>query len=383
MKIAYLTNIPSPYRIAMIEAWVRELSRNGIELSTYYTDEGDQGRGWNVRPTAGAREVRLRTLFSFPGYGRFNLGLFRMVRESDVVMIGGFEQASYLASALLARLMRRKVVLLFDGFSPKRMKSDPPHARIIKKLTAWLCHGFFANGQVGRDFLVGQLGVDHRKVFNQYLSVPTGDIEAEMAVARSRKELRLELGVPQDRLVLASCGYLIERKRPDLIIDALALIHPARRPTAMFIGRGPLEGTLASQAKKRGVDIRFAGFRQGRELAKHYLASDALVLASRDDPWGLVVNEAMAAGLPVVCSDACGANLDLVEEGVTGFDFSSGSADDLAFAIEKLIASDLPSMGRAARVRVASWTPEHSAKSLMACIESLGRQRAAELQPAQ
>ncbi len=383
MKIAYLTNIPSPYRIAMMEAWARELQRNGAELATYYTDEGDQGRGWEVRPTAGVREVRLKTLFSVPGYGRFNLGLFRMVRDSDVVMIGGFEQASYLVSALLALLMRRKVVLLFDGFSPARMKSDPFHTRIVKKLTTWLCHGFFANGEVGRAFLVDRLGVDRRKVFNQYLSVPTGDIEAEMAVGRSDKELRLELGLPQDRFVLASCGYLIERKRPDLIIDALALIHPARRPVALFIGRGPLEEQLAEQARKRRVEVRFAGFRKGRDLAKHYLASDALVLASRDDPWGLVVNEAMAAGLPVVCSDACGARLDLVEDEKTGFGFPSGSADDLAYAIEKLIASDLPSMGRAARARVGGWTPEHSAKSLMACIESLGGQPATVLQPAE
>lgn len=383
MKVAYLTNIPSPYRIAMMEAWAREFGRDGTQLSTYYTDEGDQGRGWSVRPTDGVHEIRLKTLFSVKGYGRFNRGLFRMVRENDVVMIGGFEQASYLASALLARLMRRKVVLLFDGFSPKRMKSDPLHARILKKITAWLCHGFFANGRIGRAFLVDQLGVDARKVFNQFLSVPTGDIETELALGRSRKELRLELGLPQDRLILASCGYLIERKRLDLIIDALALIHPARRPVAMFIGRGPLEGELAAQAKKRGVDVRFAGFQQGRDLAKHYLASDALVLASRDDPWGLVVNEAMAAGLPVICSDACGANLDLVEEDVTGFDFSSGSADDLAFAIDKLIAADLKVMGRAARARIAGWTPEHSAKSLMACIESLKSQPDAALQPAQ
>jgi len=107
------------------------------------------------------------------------------------------------------------------------------------------------------------------------------------------------------------------------------------------------------------------------------------VLASRDDAWGLVVNGARAAGLPVSCSDACGANLDLVEEDVTGFDFSSGSADDLAFAIEKLLASNLARMGRAARARIACWTPEHSAKSLMACIESLGAQPAPALQPAQ
>src|SRR6218665_998317 len=96
MKIAYLTNIPSPYRITMMEAWATELGKNRISLTTYYTDEGDQGRGWAVRPTQGIGEIRLKTILSVPNYGRLNAGLFRMVRDNDVVVIGGFEQASYL-----------------------------------------------------------------------------------------------------------------------------------------------------------------------------------------------------------------------------------------------------------------------------------------------
>lgn len=371
MKIAYLTNIPSPYRITMMEAWAAELGKNGISLTTYYTDEGDQGRGWAVRPTRGIGEVRLKTILSVPNYGRLNAGLFRMVRDNDVIVIGGFEQASYLAAALLGRVMGRKTVLLFDGFSPRRMATDPLHVHIVKRLTARLCDAFFANGRAGRDFLVGKLDVDPRRVFNQYLSVSTRDIDTEASKGLTRREWRTEFGLPQERPIAAMCGYLIERKRLDLAIDAVALMHPALRPMLLFIGRGPLKDALAAQAERLGVDVRFAGFQEGAQLARYYLASDFLILPSRDDAWGLVVNEAMAAGLPVICSDACGARLDLVEDGLTGYGFESGDADGLASAIEKLVKADMDAMGRAAKARISGWTPEHSAKSLLACIEAL------------
>lgn len=372
MRIAYLTNIPGPYRAAMIEAWATRLARDGITLSVSYTDEGDQGRGWAAPPAAGISETRLPTILRIPGYGRLNRGLLDLVRRNDVVMIGGFEQASYLAAAVAARLAGRRVILLFDGFGPKRMTTDPILVHLVKKFTAKLCNAYFANGSVGRSFLVDHLGVDPGRVFNQYLCTPTGDLERERASATSRMERRRALGLPTERPIAVVCGYLIERKQPETIVDAVAGLAAERRPLLLFVGRGPLQDAVAERARRLGVDAVFAGFRQGRELAAHYLASDFLILSSRDDPWGLVVNEAMAAGLPVVCSDACGARLDLVEDGVTGFGFRAGDAGDLGRAIGDLLGSDMVAMGDAARHRIAEWTPERSAESLAACVRSLG-----------
>jgi len=371
LRIAYLTNIPGPYRAAMIEAWAKRLARDGVTLGVYYTDEDDQGRGWDTPPAAGVTETRLPTVLRIPGYGRLNRGLFALARDNDVVMIGGFEQASYLAAAVLARLFGHRVILLFDGFGPKRMTTDPLHVRLLKKATAKLCAAFFANGSVGRIFLVDHLGVDPHRVFNQYLCTPTVDVEQERATAESREERRRRLGLPTDRPIALVCGYLIERKQPDVVVDAFAGLPPERRPLLLFVGRGPLRDAVAEQARRLSVEVEFAGFRRGRDLAAYYLSADFLVLSSRDDPWGLVVNEAMAAGLPVVCSDACGAHIDLVEDGVTGFGFRAGDPEDLRRAVAALLTTDMAAVGAAARRRIADWTPERSAESLAACVGSL------------
>lgn len=370
MKIAYLTNIPSPYRVAMMEEWASRLQAElSSELRTYYTDKGDQGRGWSTQTAEHVQEERLSTIFSVPGYGRLNWGLFRMVRRNDIVIIGGFEQASYLAAAFLARMMGRKVILLFDGFSPKRLDNDPAHVRLVKWLTGKLCHVYFVNGSVGRTFVRRHVGARDDLIFNQYLSVPTGHIEREKAKGIARKTLRIDLGLPTDRRIAAFCGYLIPRKRPELIIEAIAMLPAANRPVALFIGRGPLTDALQQQARRLGVDVIFGGFREGTDLARHYLASDFLVLPSDDDPWGLVVNEALAAGLPVIASDACGATEDLVIEGMTGFAFRAGDAKDLARAMKDLFDADPHLLTEAASERISHWTPAHSARSLCACVE--------------
>lgn len=367
MRIAYLTNIPSPYRTVMMEAWATRMERElAIGLAVYFTDEDDQGRGWNAGAARGVPEMRLPTIVQVPGYGRLNRGLWRMVRENDIVMIGGFEQASYLAAACLARLMGRKVILLFDGFSPKRIGRDPAAVKLVKWLTGRLAHGYFANGSVGREVMLRIVGAREYLIFNQYLSVSTCHIERERTRQPDMERLRAELGLPSGRPIAAFCGYLIARKRPELILEAVAGLDD--RPAVLFIGRGPLQEALERQARTLGVEAIFCGFREGADLARHYRASDFLILPSDDDPWGLVVNEAMAAGLPVIASDACGATPDLVIEGVTGFSFVAGDAADLRRAISALLAADRPAMAEAALARIGEWTPEHSARSLVACV---------------
>lgn len=370
-NLVYLTNIPAPYRIVMMESWALHLAADmGVGLRACYTDRGDQGRGWTTRGAAGVEEKRLATLFSVPGYGRLNRGLFDMVRRNDIVMIGGFEQVSYLAAALLARAMGRKVILLFDGFNPRRIGRDKAPVRFVKWLTARLCHGFFANGQVGRDVLT-RIGVDESRIFNQYLSVSTRDIESQRARSPDKAALRAELHLPADRRIAAFCGYLLPGKRPELILEAVAALEADARPVVLFIGRGPLKESLRHQAEALGVEAVFAGFREGADLARHYLAADFLVLPSDNDSWGLVINEAMAAGLPVIASDACGATPDLVLDGVTGYGFRAGDAGDLRRAVADMLAADIAVMGEAARARIGQWTPEHSARSLCACLRTV------------
>lgn len=370
-RLAYLTNIPSPYRADMIRAWARHNPQ--LAISVFYTDPDDQGRGWGADPVGeGVTETRLPVIAGIRKYGKLNRHLAAMIHDHDIVMIGGFEQASYLVAALLAKLRGKPVVLLFDGFSPARFGTEPAPILALKRLTVRLAQGLFANGTVGARYLREQLGVAaDRPIRNQFLSHREGPVEAarQRMAGMDKAQIRHALGIPDEgRPVLMTCGYLIARKRIDLIIDAIARQPQEQRPLLLVVGDGELRDALQRRAADAGVAAHFAGFQLGPDLAAFYLAADAFVLASDDDPWGLVVNEAMSAGLPVLASDACGVALDLVRDNVNGFVFRTGDVDSLADALARLRAADGDALGRTSRALVAQWTPAHSATSLAQAV---------------
>lgn len=360
----------------MIRAWVRD--NPDICISVFYTDSDDQGRGWEAEQIrGGVKEERLPIIASLKRYGKLNCGLSKMVHEHDVVMIGGFEQASYLVAALLAKKANKPVILLFDGFSPRRFGREAKVVLALKRFTAHLAKGFFVNGTVGANYLREQVKIaSDRPVYNQYLSHRDGPIEEarQMFAGLSKEEIQASLGIDAGgRRVLVACGYLIERKRLDLVIDAIAHLPAAERPLLLVVGSGGLEGALRTRAERANVPVHFAGFKLGRDLAAHYFAADALVLSSSDDPWGLVVNEAMSAGLPVLVSDACGVALDLVHDQVNGYTFRSGDAEELAEKLVLLLDSDLAAKGLASRKIIADWTPAHSARNLGTIVAEVMR----------
>ena len=128
------------------------------------------------------------------------------------------------------------------------------------------------------------------------------------------------------------CGQLIRRKGVDLLLHAfIAVARTNSLATLTLVGDGPLRDELLVQVPKDlAARIRFAGFQPVEELPRWFSHADVFVLPSRHDGWGVVVNQAIAAGLAVVCSDAVGAATDLVQSGVNGLIFPSGDEKKLA-----------------------------------------------------
>jgi glycosyltransferase involved in cell wall biosynthesis len=272
-------------------------------------------------------------------------------------------------------MVGKPVILLFDGFSPARFGHESCPVLALKRLTARLAQGLFANGMVGSSYLRDQLRVpSERSIHNQFLSHSASPINDahKMLTGMNKAQIRQRLGIEDDgRFVLMTCGYLIQRKRIDLIIDAIARQPEISRPLLLIVGNGELAHELRDRAKRSGVPAHFAGFKLGQELAAYYLAADGFVLASSDDPWGLVINEAMSVGLPVLVSDACGASLDLVRDGVNGFTFRTGDAESLSAALIRLRSADLIEMGKTSRSIIAAWTPLQSAQSLCRVVDEV------------
>ena len=162
----------------------------------------------------------------------------------------------------------------------------------------------------------------------------TTDVDRDEMRANKRAELAIE---PNDVVILFS-GKLVERKDPLRIIEAARHLTRGARPVVVFLGSGELKHNLEIAASiDPPVAVRFTGFKNQRAISAYYHAADCLVLPSvRDETWGLVVNEALAHGLPCVVSDAVGCAPDLIQDG-TGAVFEAGNTDDLAVALDRTL----------------------------------------------
>jgi glycosyltransferase involved in cell wall biosynthesis len=152
---------------------------------------------------------------------------------------------------------------------------------------------------------------------------------------KARAEARAVLEIPEHTFVVLFVGKLEAKKRLEDLLRALTEVGP---PTILVaVGSGPLESSSRKLASDLGVDVRWCGFLNQTELGRAHGSSDCLVLPSGwGETWGLVVNEAMAAGLPCVVSDRVGCGPDLVIRGRTGEIFPYGDHQELAAAIERV-----------------------------------------------
>jgi glycosyltransferase involved in cell wall biosynthesis len=139
----------------------------------------------------------------------------------------------------------------------------------------------------------------------------------------------------------------------------------------VFVGEGPARAELMRRAPD---GVQFKGFAQRDELAGYYGLADAFVFPTHSDPWGLVVNEAMACGLPIVASSAAGCVADLVKDGWNGRVFPRRGVEELAVAMTALAHdADLRAiMGQRSRERIAAYSPKACAAGIAQAVASQG-----------
>ncbi len=172
-------------------------------------------------------------------------------------------------------------------------------------------------------------------------------------------------------------GKLVERKRPIDVIRALALLATQGcRAEAVFAGSGELEDSLRREAASSGVAALFHGFQNQSRMPSIYAAADLLVLPSdHQETWGLVVNEAMACGVPAVVSDAVGCGPDLIDPGRTGAVFPLGDVAALAQAIRATLALETTSVRRHLSEKMAEYSPVAAARGIIAGAVALRARR--------
>jgi glycosyltransferase involved in cell wall biosynthesis len=362
-----------PYHIARLAAAARSCDLLGIEVASasaeyawqptesvpfnrktlFHVNEGD-------KKTPQALEERLEEALA--GHG------------TEVLAIPGW--SGYHALIALRVALRRGIPIILMSES---QEIDFPRARLkewIKRRYLGLCQAALVGGAPHRAYLV-KLGMAGDRIFQGYDIVDNAYFAGRADEARQNAEaLRSRLGLPA-RFFLASARF-IEKKNLLRLIRAYASYRQSAVAKAadcrgcldlVLLGDGELRPQLEALATELGVQkfVHMPGFKQYADLPNYYGLASAFIHASTSEQWGLVVNEAMASGLPVLVSRRCGCSADLVRDGINGFAFDPYDEAGMTALMLKMGADecDLAAMGQSGRELIADWTPETFAEGLV------------------
>jgi len=299
-------------------------------------------------------------------------------RRFDVLLVHGYNSLTNLLAILTAKLTGTRVLIRGDTRKMDHHRRSGGR-RALKRALFKLVDGFVSIGTLNREYYADH-GVDVRRLFFAPFCVSNSTFRlhgASHAAARAR--VRGELELEQDDVLVLFLSKLTAKKRADDLIRAFAVIERQFANARLVIAGS---GAQAEQLRNLAADLNlerlvFVGFHNQSELPGLYAACDVFVLPSANEPWGLVVNEAMAAGLPVIVSDEVGAAPDLVEGKGTGIVFPCGNVTALAQALATLIASlDLRKrLGVAASRLIDDWDVSVCAKDIGAAVHAVAARR--------
>jgi len=376
-RLVILTEIISPYRIPLFHALAQS---SEVDLHVIFLAETDPSlRQWQVYK----EEIR----FSYevlPSWrkrlGKYNVllnrGLARALRAAapDVVLCGGY---SYVASWEALRWARahRVPFLLWSESNVQDFRRGHALVEFLKGQFLQKCSGCDVPGQSAREYLLAHKIKEH-SIFTAPNAVDNALFAKTAADVRGNEPTeRKELSVP-DRYFLFA-GRLVREKGVFELLYAYAKLDGQLRQQIglVFVGDGLARRELEEQARSisPGV-IRFAGFAQRRQLAAYYALAEILILPTYTDTWGLVVNEAMACGLPVILSRAAGCAADLIKENWNGLLIPPQDVSSLAAAMKNLGSHPevCLKMGANSLECIAQYSPAQWSMGILRALESAG-----------
>ena len=221
------------------------------------------------------------------------------------------------------------------------------------------------------------MGVPEDRIFSMPYTVDNARFtEGSRLSSMQRKKVRADLGVADNDPIVLYAAKLQARKRPDELLRAAARLKDRGvRFQVVMVGSGEMAAALVELATRlRLENIHFGGFVNQSILPQVYGAADVFVLPSENEPWGLAINEAMCAGLPIVASAEVGCVADLVQSGVNGQTFATGDVDGLANALHPILV-DMETrrrMGAASRAIISRWGYDECTAGLRAALVQSG-----------
>ena len=302
-KVIVITSNIAPYRLR----WCEELARF-YDVTIVYTKDHDYERDdrWLQKKSSVCEIIKLKNDKDLYDPLCFDVISLLKQNKDALVIFDGYGPKTNLLGLLYCKLAHHLNFVNVDGYPHA---SSKPLDLIKRFVIHRLCHSFFCSSQATRDHLISY-GADPDRVFiHNFSSIRETEIINKLPTKKQKQQLRQELGIDTDKRIVLGVGRFLPLKRFE---DLILAVRQCQSDCVLYLlGGQPTEEYL--KAADHDPRIRFIDFVLPEEVLKYYQACDLFVLPSETDVWGLVLNEAMANGLPVIASDRVVAALALIQ----------------------------------------------------------------------
>lgn len=387
MRIGVLSSHPIQYQVPLFRALAKI-----ADLQVFYAHRQDAkgqaaaGYGvdfdWDVDLTSGYASRFLRNDAARPSVSHFfgcrSGEIAGLIRDGgfDGFIVAGWYLLAYWQATWACRKQSVPVLALSDSHLdaprswPVRMVKGVVYPQAMKMLD-----GFVALGNRSAVYL-RHYGVSNERIFQGRHVVDCQRFgEVQCLSEHDADALRDSLSLTANRPIVLFVGRLIPLKRLDDVIVAIGRYLEGEAPTLLVVGEGPTREHLQSLAADLQVDLVFAGFVNQSRLPQLYRLADLLVLPSERETWGLVVNEAIAAGVPVLVSDAVGCADELAIPGLTGGRFPVGDCRAMAVAMREILARGRASYADALAEKARWFSPDQAAAGIVSAVTTVKSRR--------
>ena len=360
-SVLFITNIPAPYRIDFFNELGKE-----VDLTVLFEAKGasDQGIRFNYNLETISN---FRAVFLSEGNiceKKINWEIVRFLRKNkfDEIVVTSYSYYTEMIGLIYLKLHRIPYFMETDG---GMIRHESAIKRWYKRFLVSGAKGYFSPSKSSDDYLAFY-GANRGRIYRYpFTSLKKDDILPQLLTAEEKRNYKNQLGIHESFMILG-VGQFIHRKGWDVLLRATAKLD--REIGVYIVGGEPTEEYLKIQKEYALTNVHFDGFKTKEELKKYFMAADLFVLPTREDIWGLVVNEAMAYGVPVVTTDKCVAGVELVENGVTGQIIPIEDSERLKAAIIENVEHS-EKMAAACLKRMESYTIEEMAKRHLLYLE--------------
>ena len=390
VRLAYLVSHPIQYQAPLLRRIAQEPD---IDLTVFFGSDfsirtyKDEGFGvevaWDTPLTEGYKHVFLKTLRdtgTVSPTSPISRGIYTALigpdkqPAFDALWVHGYASVNAWQGILAANALGIPVLLRAESWLRDRQRTGLKLAIknaffkfLATKIAATLPIGT-VNAQYWHHYFgdkVPQFLMPYA-VDNQYFARKAAEAAPKQAA------LRASLNLEPSRPVILFASKLQERKHAIHLVQAYAeLLKTNPSPYLVIVGDGEERANLEAFARDHKLTgVRFAGFQNQSALPAFFELSDVFVLPSRHEPWGLIVNEAMAAGCPCIVSDEVGCHADLITNGIEGIVYPTGNIPALTAALTSIFATPTTAseMGRNAAHRMQTWSFEQDIAGLRAAL---------------